>query len=173
MEETVHIPLSERINWRILIFAAAMAVLVGFPVYWLVDSMVSGGIKDRGDYKEVDLKAMSDWDFDQTRGTIDDVPERWRELDGERVLLTGEMVATNAYGGKLKEFELVYSISKCCLSGPPQIQHFIEGRVVDGDAVPYYNGLVRVLGTLHVDVERDEGKVSRIYKLDVERVDPV
>src|SRR5690606_20800474 len=103
-----------------------VAVMVGFPVYWLVDAMVTGGIKDRGDYKEVDLKAMSDWDFDQVRGSLEDVPPQWRALDGERVLLTGEMWAPNSFGGALDRFELVYSISKCCFSGPPQIQHFVE-----------------------------------------------
>lgn len=173
MEQAASIPLSERFNWRILVFAAAIAVIVGFPTYWLVDSIVTGGIKDRGEYKEVDLKAMSDWDFDQVRGTIDDVPARWRALDGQRVLLTGEMWAPNSYGGRLRSFELVYSISKCCFSGPPQIQHFVEARLPEGKAVPHYSGLVKVLGTLHVNVEREDGKVVRVYKMDVERVDPV
>lgn len=166
------IPLRERINLRIIVFVVAIGAIVGFPVYLFVDSVVTGGVKDRGDYKEVDLKAMSDFPFDQTRGTLEDVPERWRRLDGERILVTGEIWVRNSTSSQLNNFEVVYSISSCCFSGPPQIQHFVEANVLNG-SVPYYRGLVKVLGTLRVDVQRDEtGRVSRVYRMEVEHVEP-
>lgn len=168
-----HIPFRERINLRIIVFVLAIGVIVGFPVYLFVDSVVSGGVKDRGDYKEVDLKAMSDFPFDQTRGTIEDIPGRFRQLDGERILVTGEIWAPNSTSPQLNNFELVYSISQCCFSGPPQIQHFVEATVPQG-TVPYYRGLVKVLGTLHVTVERDDtGRIARVYRMEVEHVEPM
>lgn len=173
MDTAAHTPLRERFNLRIILFVIALGAIVGFPVYLFVDSVVSGGVKDRGDYKEVDLKAMSDFPFDQNKGTLADVPERWRQLDGQRILVTGEIWAPNSTSPRLNNFELVYSISQCCFSGPPQIQHFVQADVPEG-SVPYYRGLVKVLGTLRVDIERDEeGKVARVYRMEVERVEPV
>jgi hypothetical protein len=173
METTAYqVPLTERINFRMIGFAAIVLFLVGWPAYIYIDSVVSGGIKDRGDFVEVDLKAMSSFPFDNERGTINDVPERWRALDGRRVQLIGEMWAPNSISPRLREFELVYSIQKCCFSGPPQIQHFVQSRVVDDETVLYRSGLVKVMGTLHVDVQRADGRVISVYRLDVESVEP-
>lgn len=160
-------------NARIIVFALVVLALVGFPAYVFIDEKISGGIKDRGDFLEVNLKALSSFEFDQNVGTIEDVPERWRALSGRRVQLEGEMWQPQVAAGQISEFELVYSIAKCCFSGPPQIQHFVLGRVKPGVRVGYYSGLVRVMGTLHVDVEVSEGRVTRVFKLDVESVEPV
>jgi hypothetical protein len=173
METTYTPPITERINFRLIAFAAMVAFLIGYPAYWYIDSVVSGGIKDRGDYVEVDLKAMSSFPFDSENGTIEDVPQRWRALDGRRVVLVGEMWAPYSTSSRLKEFELVYSIQQCCFSGPPQIQHFVQSRVVNDDGVvSFHSGQVRVVGTLRVDVERAEGRVVSVYRLEVESVEP-
>jgi hypothetical protein len=149
-------------------------VLIGVPTYWYLDAAITGGVKDvGGGYKEVDLKAMSNFIFDQTSGTINDVPEKWRKLDGQKVILYGEMWQPYQAGDSVGGFELVYSIAKCCFSGPPQVQHFVKATVVDGKKVGYYDGLVKVTGTLHVDVKKANGKVERVYELDVENVEPV
>ena len=176
METTTLKPKSSGfINVRILVFTAVMALVIGFPAYVFIDSALSGGIKDRGDgYKEVDLKAMSTFSFDQNDGRIDDVPQKWRELNGKRVVLRGEMYAPNAASNRIPQFELVYSIAKCCVTTAPQIQHFVKSKAVNKDGnVPFYSGLVQVWGTLKVDVKREEGKVVSVYELDVERVEQI
>ena len=173
MDTTVHVPLSERINVRMIVFAVLLFVLIGVPTYWYLDAAITGGVKDvGGGYKEVDLKAMSNFIFDQTSGTINDVPEKWRKLDGQKVILYGEMWQPYQAGDSVGGFELVYSIAKCCFSGPPQVQHFVKATVVNGKKVGYYDGLVKVTGTLHVNVKKSEGKVERVYELDVDSVDP-
>jgi len=172
MESAVKVPLSERINFRMIIFAAVVLALVGAPVYIYLDSRLSGGIKNHGDYLEVDLKAMSNFPFDQINGSITDIPKQFRELDGKRVMVEGEIWAPNSAGNELHNFELVYSIAKCCFSGPPQIQHFVQSQPVKGK-IPYYSGLVRVVGTLHVNVQKAGGQVSSVYQLQVESVEPV
>jgi hypothetical protein len=167
-----YIPLSERFNFRMIGFGLVVLLLLGYPMYVYVDSAVSGGIKETGEgYKAVELQAMSSFLFDQNNGTIDDVPAKWRALDGQKVILEGEMWQPMSAGDRLGSFELVYSISKCCTTGPPQIQHFVHSKVVNGKNVDYYSGLVRVRGTLHVDVKRAEGKVVSVYELDVEDVE--
>lgn len=172
MESAVKIPLSQRINFRMILFAVVVLALIGTPVYIYLDSRLSGGIKNHGDYLEVDLKAMSNFPFDQINGSLDEIPSQFRALNGKRVMVEGEIWAPNSAGNELQNFELVYSIAKCCFSGPPQIQHFVQSKAVKGK-VPYYSGLVRVVGTLHVDVQKAGGQVSSVYQLQVESVDPV
>jgi hypothetical protein len=48
----------------------------------------------------------------------------------------------------------------------------VQSKSVKGK-VPYYSGLVRVVGTLHVNVQKAGGQVSSVYQLQVESVDPV
>ena len=166
-------PLRERINMRMLLFAGVMLLLIGYPTYYYLDIALTGGVKDLGNgYKQVDLRAMSTFPFDQNNGTINDVPEQWRALNGQKVVLYGEMWQPTSAGDKVDTFELVYSIAKCCLSGPPQIQHFVHSRVNQGGQADYYNGLVKVTGTLNVNVVKDEGKVVSVYQLHVDTVEP-
>jgi hypothetical protein len=168
------LPLRERFNFRMIFFIAFVLLLVGYPVYWLVKMQVTGGVeKVAGGYTYVDLKAMSTFTFDQANGTIDDIPAKWRALDGAKVVLHGEMWQPTGAGPTVENFELVYSIAKCCFSGPPQIQHFVHAKAKPGAKLGYYQGTVEVKGTLHVNVKKDAGAVTSVYQLDVESVTPV
>jgi hypothetical protein len=160
-------------NPRIIIFALVALMLIGFPAYVFLDEKVSGGIKDKGDHLEVSLKQISSFEMDQNTGTDADVPEEYRKLSGKRVVLEGELWSPNNSSSEVPEIELVYSIAKCCFSGPPKKQHFVLCRPAEGKSIDFYQGLVRVTGVLHVKVEHNEGKVTRVYKLDVEKVEPV
>ncbi len=173
MEATAKIPLSERINLRLVVFTFAMLAVIGYPIYLFVDEAVSGGIHDRGDYKEVNLQAMSTFSFDQQNGTIDQVPQKWRDLNGQKVVLQGEMWAGGMAVDELNRFDLVYSKTKCCFSGPPQVQHFVKSHVVGDRKVPYYDSMVRVTGTLQVNVTKnpETGGVESVYQLEVEKVE--
>jgi len=174
MEAATKVPLSERINMRLVIFSAVMLLVIGYPIYLFVDEAVSGGIHDRGEYKEVNLQAMSTFSFDQQNGTIDQVPAKWRALEGKKVELIGEMWLGGSVADETSRFDLVYSKTKCCFSGPPQVQHFVKATVVGGKRVPYYDSQVRVLGTLHINVKKGEaGNVESVYSLDVEKVEPI
>src|SRR5436190_18236485 len=88
-------PLSQRINYRMIIFLGVILCLVGAPVYIYLDSVISGGVHNRGNYLEVDLKAISSFPFDQNNGKNTDVPKQWRDLDGKRVTLDGEIWSPN------------------------------------------------------------------------------
>ena len=167
-------PLWERINLRMVAFIAFIALLVGYPVYVMVDMQLTGGVKQlEGGYTYVDLKAMSTFNFDQNNGTINDVPAKWRELDGKKLVLHGEMWQPTGAGPYVNNFELVYSIAKCCFSGPPQIQHFVHSTAQPGAKLAYYEGTVEVKGVLHVDVKKEAGAVKSVYQFDVESVRPV
>lgn len=166
--------MARRVNVRMVVFAALVLAIVAFPVYWYLSVALTGGIRDAGNgYKEVDLMAMVEFPFDQKYGTVDDVPEKYRALDGQKVILTGEMVPMQSAAPEIQSFSLVYSVSKCCYSGEPQVQHFIHSSVKDGRKVPYYSNLVQVSGTLHVNVTKADGKVDSVFQFDVENVKPL
>jgi hypothetical protein len=173
MDTSIKMPLSQRINFRMILFVGLIVFLLGTPFYIYMDSVLSGGIKDRGSYLEVDLKAMSNFPFDQVNGTINDVPKQWRALDGKRVMVEGEMWSPSSAAPELSQFQVVYSIAKCCFNGPAQIQHFVNAKVKNG-RIPYRYGLVRFVGTLHVNVERGrDGKIISVYSLDVDQAEPI
>ena len=44
MESAIKIPLSDRINLRMIAFFGVLLVLIGYPVYIYLDSAVHGGI---------------------------------------------------------------------------------------------------------------------------------
>ena len=155
-------------------FFGVLIVLIGYPVYIYLDSAVHGGIKDAGNgYKEVDLKAMSVFPFDQINGTLNDVPQKWRDLEGKKVIAYGEMWQPESASRYVDTFQLCYSIAKCCFNGPPQVQHFVNCTAVKDANLEYYTGLVKVSGTLHVKVTRDENKVNHVYWMDVDTVEPM
>jgi hypothetical protein len=168
--------LRERINWRVVIFAMVTVIPIGALFYVWLNETVTGGIHDYGGYKQVDLKAMSTFDMDQSNATMENVPEKWRGLEGQKVLLIGEMWdPQNAGDGKMSYFQLVYSKTKCCFSGPPLAQHFVDGNVQTGVSAQYYEGLVKVWGKIHVFMRHDPetGIIKSVYHVDVEKLEPL
>ncbi len=161
------------VNMRVLVFVLVVAGIFGAIGYMWWEVAGTHGITQKGDAYTVDLKSMSTFPLDQKFGTVDDIPARFRELDGKKVVLIGEMWSPQSSGNRLSKFDLVYSIAKCCFTGEPQIQHFIKATPVDGN-MGYYDGLVRVTGVLTIKVTKDpDGKISGLYHVAVESVEPV
>jgi hypothetical protein len=108
------VPLSQRFNVRMVVFGLVMLMPIGYIVYDFLDSVVTGGIKDiGGGYKLVDLKAMSDFSLDQVDGKQEDIPKKWRDLDGAHVVLYGEMWEPMSAGNDaVAGFDLCYSITQ-------------------------------------------------------------
>jgi hypothetical protein len=167
-------PWSQRINWRLIVLGAIVLTIVGVPFYIWLDEVVTGGIHDYGSFKEVDLKAMSTFDMDQRIGTMDDIPQKFRQLEGKRCMMVGEMWNPRGAGDdRLGYFQLVYSKTKCCFNGPPLAQHFVDGNVVRGSNIYYYDTPVKVWGTVHVSIHKDAGVIKSIYHVDVDKVEPI
>lgn len=174
MDTALQLSLAQRINFRMVVFVLVLSALIGIPTYIYLGVALTGGIRDAGNgYKAVDLFSMVTFAFDQKYGTIDDIPPKYRALNGQKVILTGEMVPMQSAAPEVQSFSLVYSVAKCCYNTEPQVQHFIHSNVEKGKKVPYYGGLVNVTGTLHVNVMKGEGKVESVFQFDVESVEPV
>jgi len=158
-------------------FVAVVAVPIMLIFCWWLNEFLSGGIHDYGAYKEVDLKAMSTFDMDQTNATLEDIPAKWRALEGQKVMAIGEMWAPHSAddSAKLDYFQLVYSKTKCCFSGPPLAQHFVDGYVNKGRKCYYYDVPVKVWGTEHVVLRKDpqSGVIKSVYRFDVDKIEPI
>lgn len=175
MDTAVQAPLSERINIRLVVFLGVILLLIGYPAYLFIDTKLSHGVwegKDElGAIKKVELKAISTFEMPQTNATDAMIPAEWRALDGQRVLLEGEMVMNQSVGGD-SDFDLCYSIAKCCFTGAPKIQHFIKATMPAGKRAPYISGIVQVKGKLHVGVQRNGPAILSVYRIDVESIRP-
>jgi hypothetical protein len=167
-----------RVNFRILLFATAILLMLGWPVWSYVSESWTGGVHDRGAYKEVNLKALGFFQLDPTRPSINDVPMRYRRLDGQKVLLRGLVQPHLQAGRRISEFTLVYSPVSCCVgAGQPLVQERVFATAATGQKwLPYPgDGYYDVLGTLHVNMKFNEidGSVMEVYQLDCERMTPV
>ena len=173
------LPWSQRINWRILTFVSVIVLPIVLVFFWWLNVYLSGGIVNYGTYKEVDLKAMSTFDMDQMNDKLawEQVPAKWKALEGQKIMAIGEMWAPQSAAGsaRLGYFQLVYSKTKCCFSGPPLAQHFVDGNVVKGAHVYYYDVPVKVWGTEHTWIRKDPqtGVIKSIYHFDVDKVEPI
>ena len=162
-----------RVSLRLVMLLGLLAAPFLYFGYVILDQSLSGGVTNRGSYYEVDLKSLGYFPFDDAQDSIDDVPARWRALDGKRVALHGEMYAPESAGDKVTAFQLVYSIQKCCFNGPPRVQERVFASVPNKGGVDWYNQVVRVVGTLRITAKRnDVGVIEKLYELDVESVDP-
>jgi len=161
------------ISLRLIVLLALVSAPFVYFGYVIIDQSLHGGVTNRGSFYDVDLKSLGYFPFDAAKDDIDNVPAQWRQLDGKRVALNGEMYAPDSSGDNINAFQLVYSIQKCCFNGPPRVQERVFATVPRNGTVRYYPQVVRVVGTLHVKVERNEvGAIERLYTLDVESVDP-
>ena len=180
MDTSLNMPATQRVNLRMIVFFGVVLFLLGWPVYTFISETVTHGIHDHGSYKSVDLKAMGNFEFNPESATLASIPPEYRSLDGKRVELTGELYAPHEAGPKVKEFELVYSIQKCCFGGPPKVQERVYSTVAPDKHFEYRYGVYhKVIGTLHVTLRRtplpsgDPGPVTEVYHLDVESVEPI
>jgi hypothetical protein len=118
----------------------------------------------------LDVGKLGDFEFDGQHGTLADIPEQFRNLDGQRVTLRGLMWAPAANGSTVSGFQLVKDLDG---SGHeiPLVQNRVFCSLPDGQTAPYFSNYVDVTGILHVRVANPSSeKVISVYLLDVENV---
>jgi hypothetical protein len=169
MENYTFTPARSRVNFRLFLFLAVVAAPFIWGAYVGAEYLLNGGVTDLGDKKKVDLKALGFFNFDQRNGSINEVPAQFRKLDGERVVLEGFMYDPTS-SVRVKNFQFVYNITKCCFSGPPLVQERVFANCAPGKSLPYSSAYVQLTGILHVKVvKNDVGEVTSVYTMDVER----
>ncbi|HET6252400.1 MAG TPA: hypothetical protein VFE47_32235 [Tepidisphaeraceae bacterium] len=159
----------KRVNFRLIAFLVIVSAIPIAIISAKVNSDFHAGIEHNGNLAIVNLKALGYFPFDQVNGSINEVPHKWRNLDGQKVQLDGFMWSGMSAAGQLRDFQFVYNIQKCCFNGPPLVQERVFAHVVHGRDVTYYGDFCRITGTLHVKIKKDEsGTILSVYTLDVD-----
>jgi hypothetical protein len=167
-------PLRERINVRLAIMLAVLGLAFAYLLYLPIHMALSNGVEHHNGYDVVDLKELGNFVFDQNNGTINDVPKRWRELDGKRVVLEGFMWDGQNAGSRLGKFQFVYNVQLCCFGGPPKVQERVFARCPPHKSIGFASDLRKLTGILHVKLDRDaEGVVTSVFTMDVEKSERV
>jgi hypothetical protein len=124
-----------------------------------------------GPYQPVDLQALGSFPFNDQTGTIQDIPEEFRKLDGIGVSING-MMWSPASASAAREFQLVYSVFPR-MPYIPRVQDRVFVQLSPDHPVHWFSQLVRVRGTLHVKLQRnDMGQIYSVYTLTDPIVDP-
>jgi hypothetical protein len=143
-----------------------LAMAIGSALWWLHRSPLDSG--------PIDVAALGNFSLDQINGVDTDVPQSIRELGGKRVALLGEMwQAFSAPDSdvNVQGFDLT-RLSRSSPSPAPKVQDFIRGMVPSNRVANYFENDVLVTGTLRVGIHRDSGRISSVFTMDVETVQP-
>lgn len=97
------------------------------------------------------------------------IPKDICALDQRNVSVEGFMMPVQFENGKTAEFILVQAPFGCCFGTPPQIHELIKVRVKPPGVRPI-DGPARARGVMHVGVERQNGYLACIYRLDAESI---
>lgn len=126
-----------------------------------------------GAYQVVDLRTLGEFDFNESSGTESDIPVLLRKLDGKRVSVQGMMWDLRSSGPASSRFQLVYSLRQSH-RGPPLVQERIFVHGTGGRPIQWFDQLVRVRGTFHAHMRRDDtGAIREVFTITDPTVDAV
>jgi hypothetical protein len=94
------------------------------------------------------------------------IPDLIRQLDGQKVLVTGFMLPMKMDGSLTTEFLLVANSMLCCYGVVPPMNQWIVVKMVKKGVKPQQDVPVQILGTLRVEPRIESGALSAIYHLD-------
>ncbi|HEY1683409.1 MAG TPA: hypothetical protein VGG19_01485 [Tepidisphaeraceae bacterium] len=84
---------------------------------------------------DISMKNLGGFPFNQQDGTINDVPQSFRNLDGKRLNLVGVLWAPQSTTPQLSRFEITYAIPRGSWHLPPQIQQFVQCKPALGRTI--------------------------------------
>ena len=115
------IPLSQRINLRMIVFIGVMVLLVGYPVYTLISEQVTGGVHriEANSPSKVNLRPWTISCSMRTAEPSTTFPSNTAVLTGKNSRSSAKFTPNEA-SDQVHRFELVNSIAKCCFGGPPR-----------------------------------------------------
>ena len=122
-------------------------------------------------YIDVDMQALGNFAFNNSTGVTQDIPSRWRDLDGRRVSLKGFMFQPMDNGAGARQYQLVHDLHLSEHRGPPLVQERVLATAPA--ATPVYPPFdpAQIDGVLHVGVVRDaSGAIRSVFRMDVESV---
>ncbi len=122
-----------------------------------------------------ELSALLDQDGDPIEVNIDwltsldyrpgmRLPDEILALDGKQVQLVGYMAIGTLEGDESFEF-----VPESCECGRSKVQHFIDVTLTD-DVATFTPGRITLVGKFSVGEVKEDGFVTSLYRLEVERL---
>lgn len=102
----------------------------------------------------------------------DQIPDRVKQLDGKKALVTGFMLPVKTDKGLVTEFLLMKDPMMCCYGVVPQINEWIVVRMTNNGVQALQDVPISFYGKLHVKELYDNGYLSGIYLLEAEKMAP-
>ena len=123
-------------------------------------------------YPRLDLMRYGSSPFDHGHygyGTLSDVPQSLRNLDGKRVSVDGFMIPLDQ-ADDIASFAIVPWLDE--YHRPLMLQTVIA-QAPPGHPYKYFGDALRAYGTLHISIVRDSGFVVSVIQMSVDRIEPV
>jgi hypothetical protein len=149
-------------RYRRLLVAFLVATPAIMGIAFTAEPPLSRYLQERP-YHAIDLRTLRNFEFNEQTGTQTDVPEPIRKLDGKPVSVMGMMWSLQSTGPAVSQFQLVYNPQERRV---PRVHERIFVRGNRGDSIKFYDEVVRVRGTLHVHIRRnDQGTAVEVFTI--------
>lgn len=109
-------------------------------------------------------------DAKQAADVLTRIPSVVRELDGQKVLVSGFMLPMKMEGMLATEFLLVANSMLCCYGVVPPMNQWMVVQMKKGGVKPQQDVPLAFFGTLRVKPRFDGGALSAIYQLEGDRM---
>lgn len=116
------------------------------------------------DPKPVDFASLSDFKF--VRGMK--LPDHVTKLDKKKVRISGFMGRDGSGAGPVDYFMLINDACGC--NGTPFLNEIVFCDMAQGTTTDIFPGIVTIEGTLYVGEVVEDGVVTSLYNLDVDRI---
>ncbi len=97
------------------------------------------------------------------------IPERIKAFDQQKVAVTGFMLPVKMDGGLVKEFLLVKDPMLCCYGVMPKVTEWVVVKMTGPGVKPLMDTPITFLGKLRVGEIMENGYLTGIYLLEGER----
>ncbi len=113
---------------------------------------------------DVDIKTLTEIEWQEG----DPLPDRIKKYDGKKVRITGLMDPNQYVPEKVTQFHLVSNTCGCSGAG---VQHFISVDLGEQE-IDYQTKPIDLIGKISIgEVEDDDGFVTSVYRLEVEKIE--
>lgn len=105
--------------------------------------------------------------------SADQIPERVKQFDGKKTVVTGFMLPVKTDKGLVTEFLLMKDPMMCCYGVVPQINEWVVVRMTNNGVQALQDVPISCFGRLRVKEMYENGYLSGIYLLEGEKMGEV
>lgn len=117
----------------------------------------------QGETLELTLHELGNFEFEEDNDSS--IPEDVRALSGSKIKVEGQMLPLDQ-AGRVTRFILVNDLMSCCYGTAPKLQNIAYVKMPAEKWVEPTVERIAVVGTLKINVVRDDGFVRSIFEIE-------